>query len=168
MKVVHITKLPDGGASWCAMRISNSLKQQGVDSKILLMQGAPDNNISIADIDWLYKEHKNIFIRIVFKLLRLILRPKFEYLTYKRKKAAKTSNAFFTSPITAYTNIVNHPLIKDADIIHLHWVSDFVDFPSFFRKINKPIVWTIHDENPGLGGFHYELHKKVYQKNTLS
>lgn len=159
MKIVHITKLPDGGASWCAMRISNALIQQGIDSKMLLMQGTPSKNISIADIDWLYKGHKNVLVRIIIKVLRLILRPKFEYLIYKRKKAAKKSDTFFTSPITAYTNIINHPLIKEADIVHLHWVSDFVDFPSFFKKVNKPIVWTIHDENPGLGGFHYTLHK---------
>lgn len=160
MKIVHITKLPDGGASWCAMRISHALTQQGLDSKMLLMQGTPNKNISIANIDWLYKEHKNILIRLIMKMIRLILRPKFERLIFLRKKAAKNSNTFFTSPVTAYTNIINHPLIKEADIVHLHWVSDFIDFPSFFKKVNKPIVWTIHDENPGLGGFHYRMHKK--------
>lgn len=168
MKIVHITKLPDGGASWCAMRISHALTQQGIDSKMLLMQGRPNQNISIADIDWLYKEHKNILVRLVMKVIRLILRPKFERLIYLRKKAARNNNTtFFTSPITAYTNIINHPLIKEADIIHLHWISDFIDFPSFFKKVNKPIVWTIHDENPGLGGFHYRMHKKEASQEYL-
>lgn len=160
MKVVHITKLPDGGASLCAMRISHALKRHGVDSKMLFMQGAPGEDKLIAEVDWLYEEHKNVFVRLVMKTLRLILRPEFERLISKRKKAGKTGKMFFTSPVTGYTNIVNHPLVKQADIIHLHWVSDFVDFPSFFSKINKPVVWTIHDENPGLGGFHYSLHKK--------
>lgn len=168
MKIVHINKLPDGGASWCAMRISNALAQHGIDSKMLLMQGTPSENTSIAKIDWLYKTYKNIFMRLIIKAIRLILRPRFERLTYKRKKAAKSSNAFFTSPITAYTNIINHPLIKEADIVHLHWVSDFIDFPSFFKKVNKPIVWTIHDENPGLGGFHYALHKDTASKEYLA
>lgn len=45
--------------------------------------------------------------------------------------------------------------MKEADIIHLHWISGFVDYPSFFRKVKKPIIWTIHDENPGLGISHY-------------
>lgn len=133
MKIVHITKLPDGGASWCAMRISHALTQQGLDSKMLLMQGTPNKNISIANIDWLYKEHKNILIRLIMKMIRLILRPKFERLIFK-EKSCKNSNTFFTSPVTAYTNIINHPLIKEADIVHLHWVSDFIDFPSFFKK----------------------------------
>lgn len=168
MKIIHITKLPDGGASWCAMRISHALTQQGIDSKMLLMQGTPNKDISIANIDWLYKEHKNILIRLIMKVIRLILRPKFERLIYLRKKAAKNGNTFFTSPVTAYTNIINHPLIKEADIVHLHWVSDFIDFPSFFKKIHKPIVWTIHDENPGLGGFHYALHKNTASKEYLA
>lgn len=168
MKIVHITKLPDGGASWCAMRISHALTQQGIDSKMLLMQGTPNKYIYIADIDWIYKEPKNILIRLVMKAIRLIFRPKFERLIYLRKKAAQNSNIFFTSPVTAYTNITNHPLIKEADIVHLHWVSDFIDFPSFFKKVNKPIVWTIHDENPGLGGFHYALHKSTASKEYLA
>lgn len=160
MKVVHITKLPDGGASLCAMRISHALKRHGIDSKMLFMQGASGEDKFIAEADWLYKEHKNVFVRLVMKIFRLALRPDFERLISKRKKSGENGKMFFTSPVTGYTNIVNHPLVKKSDIVHLHWVSDFVDFPSFFKKINKPVVWTIHDENPGLGGFHYSLHKK--------
>lgn len=46
--------------------------------------------------------------------------------------------------------------IKNADVIHLHWVSGFLNYPHFFNKVDKPIVWTLHDQNPYLGGFHYE------------
>jgi len=48
-----------------------------------------------------------------------------------------------------------HPLVQAADIIHLHWVAQFINYPTFFRLVNKPIVWTLHDMNPFLGGFHY-------------
>lgn len=160
MKVVHITKLPDGGASWCAMRICHALRLQGVDAKMLLMQGKPDDNIVIADADWLYRDYGNIVVRLIVKILKLMLRPRFEYLIHKRRKAAKTGEAFFTSPVTGYTSLANHPLVQDADIVHLHWISDFVDFPTFFKRVKKPIVWTVHDENPGLGGFHYLSHKE--------
>lgn len=168
MKIIHIAKLPDGGASLCAIRICKALIQHGIDSKMLFMQGQPEEYKYIADIDWLYKSQKNIFMRILMKMLRLIIRPRFEILIMQRKRAGKKNNAFFTSPVTAYTNIVKHPLVRDADIIHLHWVSDFVDFPSFFKDIDKPVVWTIHDENPGLGGFHYSLQKKNASKEYLN
>ena len=167
MKVVHITKLPDGGASWCAMRICRALRDQGIDAQMLLMQGSPAENITIAEADWLYRQHDNIIIRLFAKVLKLILRPRFEYLIRKRKQAGKTGNAFFTSPVTGYTSLANHPLVCEADIVHLHWISDFVDFPTFFRRVRKPIVWTIHDENPGLGGFHYLSHKEGSSKEYL-
>lgn len=46
--------------------------------------------------------------------------------------------------------------LNDADIIHLHWVSGFVDYPRFFQRTRKPVVWTLHDQQPYLGGFHYD------------
>jgi glycosyltransferase involved in cell wall biosynthesis len=44
-----------------------------------------------------------------------------------------------------------------ANIVHLHWISFFADFPSFFASIpdSIPIVWTLHDMNPFTGGCHY-------------
>src|SRR5690606_4080266 len=43
----------------------------------------------------------------------------------------------------------------EADIINLHWTAGFLDWPSFFSKIKKPVVWTLHDQNAFLGGEHY-------------
>lgn len=167
MKVVHITKLPDGGASWCAMRICRALRKQGIDAEMLLMQGQNSNYISIVEADWLYRQYDNIVVRLLVKILKLFFRPRFEYLIHKRKQAEKTCKAFFTSPVTGYTSLANHPLVKEADVVHLHWISDFVDFPTFFKRVRKPIVWTIHDENPGLGGFHYLSHKEGASKEYL-
>ena len=45
----------------------------------------------------------------------------------------------------------------DADIVNLHWISFFADFPSFFKSIPNhiPIVWTLHDTHAFTGGCHY-------------
>ena len=155
MKVVHVCKLPDGGATWCAMRISAALNEAGIESSMLLMSGEESDGVAIAVKDAVYKRYDNTLIRILMKVVKFIVRPRFEYLKYLRRKAETSGSMFFTSPVTEYTCLTEHPMIKSADIVHLHWISDFVDFPSFFKKIDKPVVWTIHDENPGLGGFHY-------------
>lgn len=161
MKIVHITKLPDGGASWCAMRICRALRQQGEDASMLLMQGQAGEHITIAEPDWLYRERTTLLARVGMKVLRTLLRPGFERLIAQRKRAAQEdANVFFTSPVTGYRGLAHHTLVREADIVHLHWVSDFVDFPSFFQEVRKPIVWTVHDENPGLGGFHYLSHRE--------
>lgn len=39
----------------------------------------------------------------------------------------------------------------------MHFISYFLDIPSFFRKVQKPIVWTLHDMSPFLGCFHYRM-----------
>jgi len=45
-----------------------------------------------------------------------------------------------------YKTVIPKPL---PDIIHLHWISGFIDYPSFFKSIPShiPIVWTLHDMN---------------------
>lgn len=58
-----------------------------------------------------------------------------------------------TVPYSPY-NLEEHPLVKEADIVHLHWTGQLVDL-SFFKKIDKPVVWTLHDMNPFMGVFHY-------------
>lgn len=61
----------------------------------------------------------------------------------------------FTFPMSNY-DITLHPFYQQADLIHLHWVSDgFVDYKIFFRKNKKPLVWTLHDMNPFTGGCHF-------------
>lgn len=169
MKVVHITKLPDGGASWCAIRICRALRQHGVDASMLQMQGRAGEHVAIAEPDWLYRERKGVIPRAVMKLLRCLFRFRFERLVALRKKAAREDgNVFFTSPVTGYTSLAHHQLVREADVVHLHWVADFVDFPTFFRKVGKPIVWTVHDENPGLGGFHYVSHRNESSPRWLA
>jgi len=48
------------------------------------------------------------------------------------------------------------PELLDTDIIHLNWISHFIDWKRFFRKNNeKKYVWTLHDMNPFTGGCHH-------------
>lgn len=155
MKVVHVNKLPNGGAALCAMRISEALQKKGVESQLLLMQGNANKNTIIPQKDFLYRTQSNVVMRLLMKIVKVIVRPRFEYYKYKRHCAERKGGAFFTSLLTEYRSLAHHPLIETADVVHLHWIADFVDFPSFFKEVKKPIVWTIHDENPGLGGFHY-------------
>jgi len=42
-------------------------------------------------------------------------------------------------------------------ILHFHWIAEWLDFPSFFKHLPKdiPLVWTLHDMHPITGGCHY-------------
>lgn len=48
------------------------------------------------------------------------------------------------------------PAENPIDVLHLHWAGGLFDFETFFDQVNVPVVWTLHDQNPYLGGFHYQ------------
>jgi glycosyltransferase involved in cell wall biosynthesis len=55
---------------------------------------------------------------------------------------------------------IGHPVCEDdrrQEIIHLHWISKFIDYASFFGSLpsEQPIVWTLHDMNAFTGGCHF-------------
>lgn len=157
MKVLYINTSQEGGAAWCAQRISKALEKQGIEYRMLVAEGKPQENVVVAVPD---KEfwYSNYFLG---KIKHLLMRTPFFWDKEKMDKVLKEKNSqlesplFIHGPFSYYKNITNHPLFEWADIIHLHWVSDFIDYPSFFRKVNKPIVWTLHDEFPAVGVQHY-------------
>ena len=62
----------------------------------------------------------------------------------------------------------DHPIVRSADIINLHWVAGFIDYATFFKRLSgKRIFWTVHDMNPFLGGFHYDLEYKRTNESDL-
>ena len=55
-----------------------------------------------------------------------------------------------------------HPLYKDADIIHLHWINGLVS-TSNLATLTKPVVWTMRDMWPLTGGCHYSMECDRYK-----
>ena len=158
MKVLHISTSQTGGAALCAIRICKALTIEGIDSRMLLAEGSsmPEGitgAIAIPDnIFW----NKNPFLKAIKKLLRLfgIWLVDVEKTKKWLKKANKT-NEFVQQPLSYFKNIATHPLVEWADIIHLHYVCDFIDYPTFFKIVNKPIIWTLHDKYPAMGVMHF-------------
>jgi glycosyltransferase involved in cell wall biosynthesis len=145
MKVVHISTSAFGGAGIAARRLHEGLSEQGVDSNFLTQgqAGKISNLISVSN------RPSNIS--------RVLKRFGFP-IAVEHRNAAKIKRGgdyeIFTFP-TSSIDLSVHPLVQSADIIHLHWVANFLDYPSFFKNMDKPIVWTLHDMNPFQGGFHY-------------
>lgn len=48
--------------------------------------------------------------------------------------------------------------LPSSQILHLHWISGFLDYRAFFRQVGqkRPIVWTLHDMNAFTGGCHFD------------
>lgn len=167
MKIVHIATTDSGGAGIGMVNLHKALLEFGIDSKVLVAHKTlkDDSIIQIQPNYHLFKWSKNRIIRKIQELLRCCglfktIVEKWDNKIWKTNQKCY-KEVCFTSPYTKY-DITQHFLLKDADIIHLHWVGDFLDYKSFFSKITKPIVWTLRDENPGLGGFHYLSDKTKY------
>lgn len=45
-----------------------------------------------------------------------------------------------------------------VDLIHLHWITWFIDYADFFSRLppSLPLVWGLQDMNPFTGGCHYD------------
>ena len=158
MKILHINTNQIGGAALCAMRINKALAQKGIDSRMLFAEGKtlPDGiKGSIATPDnYIWNNY-----RLLRFIKRILTRFGWWIIDVERMKnwLNKTNKdcLYLHQPLSSYKNIAHHPLVEWTDIIHLHWVSDFIDYPTFFKTVKKPIIWTLHDQYPAIGVQHF-------------
>lgn len=148
MKILHICTTDYGGAPLCCLRIHQSLIQQGIDSKVIVYEKTTDT----PEVYQYGGKLKYLLYRIISKLLelcsfRITALSKFKLI--KREK-----DAVYTLPVST-VDLTKCKWVDWADVIHLHWVNSFLDYPSFFTKVKKPIIWTLHDENLFCGVAHY-------------
>ncbi len=160
MKVVHLSTSDRGGAGIAASRLHLSLLDKGVDSWFLTLHKFTDDlpqHVKYLPGDGaLFPVIKNG----IQKFKRVLRRYRFlssrdTRLRKEHLTGRKHGFEHFSFPFSDY-NLQDHPLVKDADIIHLHWVSDgFLDYGKLFHGLQKKIVWTLHDMNPFTGGCHH-------------
>lgn len=168
MKIVHVTYSVNGGAGIAAFRLHSALKKNNISSAFVSTNLTVDfDNETIEDPFFLYKK-PSIYKRVINKIKIIFWRNK--RMTLEKKVAFFSKNLNFEKISLPFSNfkLHNHPLIKEADIINLHWISGIVDYPTFFRNCKKPIVWTLHDMNPFLGMFHYQNDLKKASIDLLS
>lgn len=166
VRILHIATDCVGGAGSAMLRIHQSLLDLGVESRALVRYSSQIDSKTIYAINpaprcgfW-YATKLGRFIRRVLHKLNYYLSQR-DFVLEQRKTVDK--DICFTLPISEY-KIHTHPLIEWADVIHLHWIQDFIDFPSFFENVKKPIIWTIHDMNPMFGGFHHICLRDKYME----
>ncbi len=155
MRIVHLATTLDDGAGIAAWRQHCALLRLGADSRVLVAQPpsrpSPDH---VAILPLPTRNPAERFGRVVRRLWSPARRWQAER---ARIDAANPRNyEAFSLPFALFCP-EDHPWLAEADVVHLHWVAGFVDYPRFFARLRKPIVWTLHDQHPYLGGFHYEL-----------
>lgn len=148
MKITIINTSESGGAAYASINLFKGLQSIGVDVNYL--------TLSIID-----KEKKSFINRIIqWWQVRYNVKRNHKFL-----KNPPKGFDYFTLSRTGYRNIHKHPLVKNSDLINIHWINNMVDYPTFFKNIKKPIIWTLHDTNPFTGGCHYTFGCNFYLQN---
>lgn len=141
----------NGGAAIACLRQAEALQSVGVNVSMLVMHKQGDRDIAVETSTSDLKKKINFYAeRIPFILFH-------EGDRYYR---------FLMSTASTGEDISNHPAIQAADVIHLHWINrGFLSIHSLQKlaELNKPIVWTMHDQWPFTGGCHYSESCTNYQ-----
>lgn len=147
MKIVLVnTYEHSGGAAIACNRLLNALEKQNVDVKMLVMhKTSSDNSVLLIN--------KGIFAKLKNKMNFL-----WERFVIFLANGFSKENIFRVSIANSGSSACKIKEIKDADIIHLHWINQGMISLRGLRKIaklKKPIVWTMHDQWAYTGICHY-------------
>lgn len=157
IKVLHLNAGSSGGASIVAARLSNALNQTGeISSTHFVFEGNLEQNTH----QYLWA---NNFIKRKWAFFLHAL-EKLQFLFYEKNKQVRFA---FSQGLTGI-RISRHPLFKEADIVHLHWINKgFVSLKELKRILNsgKQVVWTCHDMWAFTGGCYHNRGCNNYTTN---
>lgn len=153
-KKLHIVLLSyhdsNGGAGIAAGRLKVALEMAGHRVDYIVREKANNSNAT--------KFGNGIISWLKFVAERLF------FLRFEKDKSIR----FLFNPGIFGSDISKHPLIQQADIVHLHWVNfgflSVNDIASLTR-LNKPVFWTLHDMWAFTGGCHHSGTCEHFQKS---
>lgn len=151
MKVAQINTHTYGGAAIVARRIHEALLHLQVDSRLITRYGVRGK---IPMHGYFQDEGFRQFVRKNPFLFQL---AKFVQEKFVHPNLANRPKGFeLFSPLVSIDISSKFNAFDESDILHLHWISNFIPYELFFRRYTeKKFVWTLHDMNPFTGGCHY-------------
>ena len=146
MRILHINKSDRvGGAAVAAVRLLDALKKNGIDARMLVLSAEKESK-EIEPVVKTRLRRASQYLRFLGEVLFFIPFEK------SRQKRFSFSRGLFGFDIS------RHPLVKEADVLHIHWINQgFLSLRDIKKLIQtgKPIVWTLHDTWAFTGGCHY-------------
>ena len=150
MKVAMMAYTESGGAGRAALRLMDGLNQiQDVDCKMI--------------VQFKNTRHENV---ISIKKTN----PFFRYIQSSKFAQNVATGHTMMSMMYSGTEKEYLELVDSYDIVHFHWISNFVSVESmkYLSESGKSLVWTFHDRNPMTGGCHCTYGCEEYISNCTS
>ena len=142
MKILHISSSDGGGgAAIAALRIHQSLNTSNIDSSMFVAK-----KISNQPKVFSYKNN----ITKLYALIKTGIGAKVTKLQLTDNNVIH-SISFIPSRLEKFINR------SSFDPVHLHWVQGEMISIESIGRINKPLVWTLHDNWAFLGSEHLPL-----------
>jgi glycosyltransferase involved in cell wall biosynthesis len=140
MKILQVsTNDNSGGAARAAYRLHQALNKNSntVESEMLVLKKRSDDSRVHTLSDSLFHKTRPFLEALPFK-------------KYKNKQKVPYSSSWV--PYSLLTDKISE---LNPDIVHLHWVNEGLLRIEDLAKINRPIVWSLHDMWAFTGGCHY-------------
>jgi glycosyltransferase involved in cell wall biosynthesis len=148
VRITHLSTYDvTGGAARAAYRLHTGLCKLGQDSRmVVLYRSSPDPTVLQ------FRPPMDLRTRLRRGLKRRLLGREWKTLPYFPDGATPFSG----DQSQHGADILGQ--LPPTDVLHLHWISGFIDYGTFFRKLppGLPVVWTLHDMNAFTGGCHYD------------
>jgi glycosyltransferase involved in cell wall biosynthesis len=143
-----------GGASRAAYRLHKGLQEIGFKTNMLVRhkKSKDDSIVQVIPRESTYSGEKKIFNAVQRYFIE--------------ENRTEISNTLFSFPYPGY-DISNTDIIRNSDIINLHWIHYFQSVETISNLLNtgKPVIWTLHDQGSFTGGCHYTAGCKKYESD---
>ncbi|MET3112939.1 glycosyltransferase involved in cell wall biosynthesis [Pedobacter sp. CG_S7] len=152
LKVVHLQTLISYHGN-APLRLHQAMVNHGIDSKMIVYNTPRAATSNFFRYSGLIKQIK-IYIYSLFQ-----------------KNLSKHKNPgtyLFSYPKFIGNKVHKKKLLKDADVIYLHWiVGGFLNFENLesIFKLGKPVIFYMHDMWPITGGCHHSFDCQGYRTN---
>lgn len=157
MKTTLLNTFDKGGAGVAAYRLHEAFNREDeVESKLIYLHGTAGQRF----------EGVHVIANNPMAKKVALIRLAWEKFWFAFKVKEKVDRFRF-STATRGLELSSFPLLKEADIIHLHWINNgflSLKYIKKFKKLNKPFVWTMHDMWAMTGGCHHSRECENYQQ----
>lgn len=150
MKVLHINTVDTfGGAARAVYRLHRALLNINIDSQMLVLHKNSDDYTVV-------KSAQNKLDKIFN-----VIRPAID--DFLLKKYPDRDKTLFSPSYAPCSNVVERIQQINPDIVHLHWICGGFFQIEDLLKIQKPIVWSLHDNWAFTGGCHIKWECEKYK-----
>jgi glycosyltransferase involved in cell wall biosynthesis len=140
MRLIHLSYSDiQGGAARAAYRIHHALRAAGINSTMSVSLAAAG--------DWTATGPSSNLGRLAARARPGLIRA--------IGRASPAYDPANLSPAVLPSSRLKHINTSDADVIHLHWIAGEMLSIAEIGRIEKPVVWTLHDMWAFCGAEHY-------------